>query len=47
MTALHTLLSRRRATRDRVRAGRELRRLQAAAPTQEAAHEIAAIGTRL
>jgi|tagenome__1003787_1003787.scaffolds.fasta_scaffold20356608_2 hypothetical protein len=47
MSTLHTLLARHRAGRDRVRAGRELRRLQAAAPTQETAHEIAAIGTRL
>jgi hypothetical protein len=47
MTALHTFLTRRRHDRDRLRAARELRRLEATAPTRETAHEIAAIGTRL
>ena len=47
MTTLHTFLARRRHDRDRLRAARELRRLEATAPTRESAHEIVAIGTRL
>jgi hypothetical protein len=47
MSTLHALLARRRHDRDRLRAARQLRRLEATAPTRESAHEIAAMGTRL
>jgi hypothetical protein len=47
MPTLRALLARRRHDRDRLRAARELRRLEATAPTRDSAHEIAAIATRL
>ncbi len=46
MTRLRTALRTARSTRARRRDERELQRAYAAAPTQESAHEIAAVAAR-
>jgi hypothetical protein len=46
MTRLSTALAAARTTRARRRDERELQRALASAPTQESAHEIAALATR-
>jgi hypothetical protein len=46
MTRLRTVITTARSTRARRRDERELQRAYAAAPTQESAHEIAAMATR-
>jgi hypothetical protein len=46
MTSLHTFLSRHRALRAHLRADRAIDRAIAAAPTQESAHELAALAAR-
>jgi hypothetical protein len=46
MTSLRTVLARRRSTRAHLREERALQRALATAPTQESAHEIAALTAR-
>jgi hypothetical protein len=46
MTSLHTLLSQHRALRAHRRADRAIDRAIATAPTQESAHELAALAAR-
>jgi hypothetical protein len=46
MTSLRTVLARHRSTRAQLREERALQRAFATAPTQESAHEIAALSAR-
>ncbi|HEY0400605.1 MAG TPA: hypothetical protein VGD09_01200 [Blastococcus sp.] len=46
MTSLRTVLARRRSIRTHLREERTLQRASATAPTQESAHEIAALTAR-